>query len=320
MKKKVIYSLLFIVSIFSITNVKAANIESSFKYDDVNDATKCITGEETTCVKSECINSTNANSCEPGTIIMYKVNNTVKHAFYVLHDDGNKLTLIQRENTVDGVEYYEPTDSIFSLGDNKYGPVKAMESLNTATSDWSNVNSLTLKMGETSISGNSFTGCTYSNNLYSCNINTYNWSESTTTKARLITVTEALNAGATSTVGKSFLKNSTNYWTMNGLADENNNQAIYILSTGALYYGYTEDKIGLRAVIEINKESINNTTSQNNKNETNSNGQTSNKNQVVKVENTGLTVSIMGYIIGLAILLTGCYCIYQSLGTKKLDK
>ena len=50
-------------------------------------STKCITGEESTCVKTTCYKTTGKSSCPIGTIIKYKVNDTEIVTFHVLYDD-----------------------------------------------------------------------------------------------------------------------------------------------------------------------------------------------------------------------------------------
>ena len=171
-----------------------SNVIQAYNYQEDNTATNyCINGEEETCEKTTCLESSDANSCTQGTIVRYAVNDTENHYFYVLHDDGTTLTLQQRENTVRNIPWYQDSN------DSTKGPITAITKLEEATKTWSNVNDMTYQMGTTNFNGtNAFTGCTYSTADYkiTCNVNTYNSDEAAltfpkrTAKARMITAQE----------------------------------------------------------------------------------------------------------------------------------
>ena len=76
--------------------------------------------------------------CDNGTSMTVMVNETEIYNFYVLNDDGFNLTLISSENigndSINTVPWHAG-----SVGDNSNGPVTALETLITLTSDWSNI-------------------------------------------------------------------------------------------------------------------------------------------------------------------------------------
>lgn len=240
------------------------NVVDAFTYNDQSGTNNyCVTGEETTCQKTECYKDKTVGSCPAGTIINYNVNNTESHYFYVLHDDGNSMTLQQRENTTENVAWYKDSN------DNTKGPLTILTRLEEVTSDWTNVNNQTYTMGTTNFNNtNMFTGCDAYNN---CTANTYTL-KSRTSKARMITVQEASSLGCDNN-NKScpiwmhnYLHESTSY---DGTVD---NPYIYGYLTMSAYitnpsYSWHVDRMGhlgayvattvspcgARAVIVINK-------------------------------------------------------------------
>ena len=173
------------------------NIVGAYIYDDVNDATKCINGEEATCRATRCFENRTANSCSQGTIIKYKVNANETKYFYVLHDDGRTMALQQRENTVKNIAWHANSN------DNTSGPDTILSQLEAATTTWTNVNELTYTLGETTLYQNAFTGCTYSGGSEisgyqpTCSMNTYtsNVLGTRSARTRMITVLEATSTG-----------------------------------------------------------------------------------------------------------------------------
>ncbi len=166
-----------------------------YEYNEKDDH-KCINGEESTCVKTECYKKGQA-SCKQGTIIRYYVNSHEYHYFYVLHDDGNTITMQQRENTVRNIPWHAGSD------DNSKGPDTVLPILEAATSTWTNVNVIEYTPGETEFNGNKFTGCTYNSELNTgdfkirCESNTYDSKTLVKRKARarIITAQEAGSTG-----------------------------------------------------------------------------------------------------------------------------
>ena len=130
-----------------------SNITKVMKYStDASD--RCITGDEATC---EEITHQTTNTYTPGTILKYKVNSSTTRTFFVLHDDGDKLTLQDRENLVNNIKWYADAQ------DNTHGPITALTALESATSSWSNVEDQTYEMGVTNFNGtNAYTGCSSS--------------------------------------------------------------------------------------------------------------------------------------------------------------
>ncbi len=71
------------------------NILGVYTYDDENEATKCITGDETTCLASKCYQSRSANACTTNTIVRYKTGENESKYFYVISDVGPTMQIKQ---------------------------------------------------------------------------------------------------------------------------------------------------------------------------------------------------------------------------------
>ncbi len=239
------------------------NIVAAYTYND----TTCITGGETTCVETTCYEDSSANSCGSGTIIKYAVNDTEDKIFYVLHDDGENMTLQQRENTLRNIEWYSTSN------DNSQGPITILPQLESATAGWTNVNDQTYTMGTTNFNNtNGFTGCS---SINSCTTNTYTLAERTG-KARMITLQEAASTGCTTTSKScpkwmyNYLYQSTSYggsvddnsqttnynwgyWTMSAYSSHSNNAWIVNRFGYAGSDNTTYTSSGARAVVVISK-------------------------------------------------------------------
>lgn len=179
------------------------NIVKSYTYDQVKDSpTFCVTGEEATCQVNQCYDSEDIDSCPVGTIIRYRVADGDVRYFHVMKDDGEHLTMQQREKTTGLTSWVYKEDGGAFTED---GPLTALETLETVTNGWKYVNDQTFKMGETIFKDNAFTGCAvdfggsydYNGESYypiTCEKNTYTL-DSMTRKARFITVQEAMAVG-----------------------------------------------------------------------------------------------------------------------------
>ena len=260
---------------------KSPNIVSVYTYN----ASTCVTGEETTCVKSTCHKSTAANSCKAGDIVKYKVNDTDIVTFHVMYDNGTTLTMQSQRNItynsmwIDAADYAtENTDSTSCsyTSCNDEGPITVLIALESATAGWTNVNKQTYTMGTTSLSSKgAYTGCSAYN---SCTTNKYTL-PSRTSKARMITLQEAASFGCTASQKScpnwmnNYLSTSKNYggtvndtssgpnngsvnygyWTMS-TDSAHQNRSWYIGDSGKVsdsntdYTGY-----GARAVVVVNK-------------------------------------------------------------------
>lgn len=152
-----------------------------------NSENYCVTGDEETCVRTDCYTSS-SKICPVGTIIDYIVsgdkNNKVR--FHVMYDNGKRLTMQSQKNIVRNVKWYTSNDT-------SRGPLTVLSALEEATSSWTNIETQNYTMGETIFKDNAFTGCS---NFNSCNTNLYNL-ESRSAKARMITVQEAVDLGCT---------------------------------------------------------------------------------------------------------------------------
>ncbi len=166
------------------TSTSNSNIVAVYRYDQTNASTKCITGEESTCIK---INPPQTYTA--GTIVKYKVNSNTEKYFHVMFDHGETLTLQQRENIVYDIAWYASTN------DGTKGPTTILPVLEAATNGWSNVLDQTYTLGTTVFKDNPYTGCDGSvDTSLKCQINRYTLPERTA-KSRMITVQEALALG-----------------------------------------------------------------------------------------------------------------------------
>ncbi len=308
-------SIVFSIFIFGILKVDALNnnhILKVYKYDaDKNSSTYCITGDMT---KEEKCQEISPTTYEVGTIVEYQVNDNENKIFYVLHDNGETLTMQQRENTT--------VNTVWNTSNNTSdGPVTALEKLEEATNGWNYVKDITYTMGTTNFNQtNAFTGC-YSD---ICEKNIYEL-PTRTAKARMITLqelqelkcgvggncpiwvynyTDALQYNATG-----YDTNTKGYWTMSTTLSYSNHS--YFVNYTARFGDTNVDaaNYGTRSVVEVDKE-VNTPI----KVEVNTNVA---KNQVVKVEDT-LKKSYIGYVIGTVILLLGIMVVYQEYNKSKL--
>lgn len=241
------------------------NIKEAYMYDPKN----CVTGEEETC---KMIFSINKNTTiQPGTIIKYAVNNHKSKYFHVLHDDGETLTMQQRENTVYNTVWN-------SDNDNRRGPLVALEKLEESTADWDNVINQNYNMGTTRFgaANNGFSGCKEYN---VCNYNHYTLQKNNV-KARMITIQEtaALNCTTSNKSCPNWMNNylfySTSsggtqndnygtdgksrnygYWTMSTLVDGATSRAWTVRNYGLVVSSNvtTYTNSGARAVVVISK-------------------------------------------------------------------
>lgn len=319
MKRRMEVLSLFALAIilFNINEVHASPVVNAYAYSqESNSNDYCVTGEEKTCKKTTCYQNKISGSCPAGTIIEYQVSKDVTKFFYVLHDDNNTITMQQRENILDGIAWN-------STNDNTKGPITALEALDTATGDWNNVKDQTYTMGYTNFGGYGlYTGCAAYNN---CSQNKYTLGAKTS-KARMITVQEAMAVGCTSD-GRScpkwmynYLISSTSFggtingtgngiWTMNAYS-ENGFQAWNIYFSGGIYFNNSVNRTGynaIRPVILIDKPTIQNKDDSIISKEENNNS----INQEVDVEDTFRTAYI-GYCIGTVILILGIVVIVQT--------
>ncbi len=157
------------------------NISNIWKYDSTKiSSTYCITGEEATCQEIE-----TPETYESGTILKYRVNNTLELYFHVMFDNKDTLTLQQRENTIYSISWYETANS------NSKGPLTVLPAIENVAKDWTNVLNQTYTLGSTVFKDNAYTGCNR-NTSYTmlCSAKTYTLGKRTA-KARLISVQEA---------------------------------------------------------------------------------------------------------------------------------
>ena len=170
-------------------------------------ASRCVTGNESTCVKTECYKTKSAGACPAGTIIRYKVRPGEAVTFHVMYDDASTITMQSQRNTIYNTPWISALDySGSTTYKNDKGPLTILSALESATAGWVNVNDQTYEMGTTVFKQNKYTGCSEYNE---CRANTYTLS-SRTAKARMIAVQEAALAGCTARM-KSCPKWMNNY-------------------------------------------------------------------------------------------------------------
>jgi len=249
---------------YNFNTDEISNIVKAYTYNEDSTAENfCLNGNEETCVETTCYESTEANSCASGTIVDYRVNNTDKVRFHVIHDDGSTLTMQSQKNTVYNVAWYGTEQDYTNVN----GPMTILPVLESKTSGWSNVNTINYTMGTTTFKTSAYTGCSSYNE---CVTNTYTLSERTA-KARMITVQETSSLGCSSDTNscpywiRNYLRYSDDkiengaicncgYWTMNARSTSD------VGAYGVRYGGYMayistyDNNYGARAVVEINKE------------------------------------------------------------------
>ena len=95
-----------------------------------------IMTSENSCIQSG--NTCSADDIKSGIVVNVKVNNEQTEDFYVLADDGNKVTLILNRNLGYNVAWYA------NARDNSYGSIKALTYLQAQTSTWTNLPEMTI--------------------------------------------------------------------------------------------------------------------------------------------------------------------------------
>ena len=239
---------------------------------------KCINGEEDTCISTTCYKT--GSTCDQGTVIKYYVNDNLYHYFYVLRDNGTKITMQQRENTIRNIAWHSGENN------NSYGPDTVLPMLEQATSTWTNVDILEYTPGITNLYDKPNVSCTYSTGDYtiSCDNNSYTNSTLGTRKsrARIITAKEVTNTGClfgqtescpsfmynylndSTSYGGGYDDNTANennlgnysYWTMSIVLDYPHS-CWYVTYKGYLTYSYVSGlSQGARAVVEITKSNL----------------------------------------------------------------
>ena len=101
---------------------------------------ECFLQNEIIISEHECLqkDSICPVNTEDGTMLTIQVNGEQTEDFYVMADDGNKLTLILNRNLGDDVAWYE-----YDL-DNSYGPITALAYLQEQTDGWTNLPKMTI--------------------------------------------------------------------------------------------------------------------------------------------------------------------------------
>ena len=234
-----------------ITGVKAGSTTITVTTSDGSNISKTINvtvnqGQKTLAdvmvsTTNDCVTS---GTCTPEQIATnegIKVTINVKEGtpkdFYVIADDGNKVTLIMSENLGDNVAWYDS-----SSGDNSHGPTTALEELALRTNDWE------------------IPEFTYSLSGIGEDKTTRKYPDSEVTwKARLITYAEANAVGCTTSSCPDWMYDHLDssyingYWTSTAYASSSDgvwNVDFY----GTLIDNFAASRSnGVRSVIELSK-------------------------------------------------------------------
>lgn len=86
-----------------------------------------------------------------GVKVRVKVSASQTYNFYVINDSGEELTLIMDKNLGNKVAWYE------SAANNSYGPITALNYLNSQTSDWANIPAIKNYVYNNNLNGNTNT-------------------------------------------------------------------------------------------------------------------------------------------------------------------
>ncbi len=209
-------------------------IKKIYQYDqNLGSPTFCVTGEEATCI--EIVKA--PDIYEVGTIVKYKVDDTLEKYFHVVSDNDDTLTLQQRENTINGTPWNNDAN------DSSKGPIILLPELEEATSSWSNVLDQiytieTMPIPQRTAKARTITveeltklGCI--TNQKSCPIWVYNYLAAST------------NYGGTVNNKESDI----GYWT----SEARGQYAYFIFHGGYLTWGSSVASLGTRAVINVLK-------------------------------------------------------------------
>lgn len=222
-------------------------ISNAYKYDQDHESTLCITGNEKTCVETDCYSP--GKTCSSGDIVDYMVNGLERVRFHVLFDNGTVMTMQSQTNTVFNTAWN-------SQGSNSSGPTTILAALNAATYNWNNVNDVIYTAGSTVFKTNAYTGCSTTG----CTINKYT-SQPSTIKARLITVQEAnvLGCNGTKTSCPNWMytdldsTSNESYWTLSASTSSEDDAINIDYNNGLNIYNVTASTTGARAVVEVTK-------------------------------------------------------------------
>ncbi|MCI8346814.1 MAG: hypothetical protein HFJ12_02565 [Bacilli bacterium] len=251
---------------FSNTSAVKSKFVQAYSYNQkVRTSDYCVTGEESTCQKTECYKTKSVDSCKSGTIIEYRVNDNEIASFHVMYDNGDTMTMQTQKNTLDSTPWYENSTN------NSKGPITVLTKLEEVTRDWDNVNNQEYIMGVTEFGTgkykSKYTGC----NSTTCNKNVYTL-EKRVSKARMITTQESWDLGCTNErrscpiwlynyLSEATLYGGTNegntsnkaYWAMNADSANVENGFTVTRSGLILYYPTTQTGRGARAVVVVSK-------------------------------------------------------------------
>lgn len=247
--------------IITYESIKNPNIKAVYEYNE----SSCVTGEESTCK----LLYEFASPVKPGTIIKYNVDGVNEYYFFVISDNGDTLTMQQRENTIHHTPWYAIGDDPEGYDATK-GPLTVLPVLEETTKNWVNVNDQTYAMGTTKFVNNAYTGC--DDGTYKCMSNAYTLSERTV-KARMITVQEINTlknknadrrypiwmtnylSGSTVYGGTIDVYDSEYYWTMNSDSGSSDCCSLAVHYSDVVYSARTNlsSVTGARAVVVVNK-------------------------------------------------------------------
>ena len=246
-----------------------SHINAVYKYNEHGSGTGasftgCLGGAESGC--SDIKSTLSKISTYPiGTVIKYEVSEGVYKYFNVIKDNGETLTLQERQNTVSSKAWYGTSSDYTNVNGPATTSGYVLYELEQATSSWTNVNDQTYSIGDNNTTLG-YSGCSSYN---SCAVSKYTLTREAK-KARMITIQETNNVGCTQSnmscpkfinnylgsslqYGGTFASGNAYYWTMSAYSGSST------YAWNVSYYGYVgygsayATNFGARAVVVINK-------------------------------------------------------------------
>lgn len=219
-----------------------------------------------------------SGTCEPGTLVKVQVNDDENYNFYVIGDNGDKLTLIMDRNLGDNVEWYDGsisecvsyyTDSSGTHATSSSascGPITALNYLNRQTATWDNIGPIESYDYDNNLNGIEYDG--YQTLEIGSGLGKITSEDGKkelqlegVSRARLLTYEEATAIGCTvsqdsscpSWIHKNIYKDGGDYWLLTNTKGEEIFGFGYIISTNSIRADGVSGGCGVRPVIEISK-------------------------------------------------------------------
>lgn len=133
---------LIIIGVVVVILMNSPKKSTTNNNDDVNANTSTNTSNKySTCAKVG--NQCTDKEITEGQLVSVSVNKKTSYDFYVIKDDGTKLTLLKAGSLGDAIEWTSKDDSVNifkgETGRNYFGPYTALKYLNELTKDWDKI-------------------------------------------------------------------------------------------------------------------------------------------------------------------------------------